>query len=60
MPTNTFNEFRAASVDFSVRVSVEEKAPVHLSDEYLEFMRRMIDAEKSQDFKLTPTSPSGW
>ena len=60
MPTNTFNEFRAASVDFNMRVSTEEKPPVELTDEYLEFMRRMIDAEKSEDFKLTPTSPSGW
>ena len=60
MPMPFYSAFRARFVELKEREPVEEKPSVDLTDEYLEFMQRKIDAEKPENFKLTPTSPSGW
>jgi hypothetical protein len=60
MQMHLYSAFRARFVDVKERELVEDKPSVELTDEYLEFMQRQIDAEKPENFKLTPTSPSGW
>lgn len=55
-----YSAFRARFIDLKEREPVEEKPSVEMTDEYLAFLQRQIDAEKPENFKLKPTSPSGW
>lgn len=62
MPKPVSRSFFAAlrSGGVLLKERVVEKPTTPLTDDYLDFMQQKIDAEKTSDFKLTPTSPSGW